>query len=105
LNISADPHIRPILEAQGFSRYCNEVFIATPSLRGLFSDAKVKYFMLLSIPRSTSISLCNAILLEHISSACHLTRAAQLPTSAKLPGLLTRPLYYFLFARRRLTTQ
>jgi hypothetical protein len=43
-NISAKPDIWPIIEAQGFSRYCDGIFIAVPTLSGLFSGAQVKVF-------------------------------------------------------------
>jgi hypothetical protein len=38
LNISADQHIWPIIEAQGFSRYCDGIFTAVPMLSGLLSS-------------------------------------------------------------------
>ena len=44
LNVSAAPHTWPIIEAQGFSRYCDGVFVAMPTLQGLFSGAGVKVF-------------------------------------------------------------
>lgn len=33
MNVSAAPHTWPIIEAQGFSRYCDGVFIALPMLK------------------------------------------------------------------------
>jgi hypothetical protein len=36
LNVSPAPHTRPIIEAQGFSRYCDGIFVAVPMLNGLF---------------------------------------------------------------------
>ena len=33
LNVSAAPHTWPIIEAQGFSRYCDGIFVAAPMLR------------------------------------------------------------------------
>jgi hypothetical protein len=36
-NVSAAPHTWPIIEAQGFSRYCDGVFVAVPMLKGLFA--------------------------------------------------------------------
>jgi hypothetical protein len=42
INISPAPHTRPIIEAQGFSRYCEGIFFAVPSLSGLFDAAEVK---------------------------------------------------------------
>ena len=41
LNISAAPHTRPIIEAQGFLRYSDGVFIAVPMLNGLFGGKGV----------------------------------------------------------------
>ena len=44
LNVSPAPHTWPIIEAQGFSRYCDGVFVALPMLSGLFaggSDVQV----------------------------------------------------------------
>jgi hypothetical protein len=35
-NVSAAPHTWPIIEAQGFSRYCDGVFVAVPMLKDLF---------------------------------------------------------------------
>jgi hypothetical protein len=39
LNISPAPHTWPIIEAQGFSRYCDGVFVAVPLLNSLFTRA------------------------------------------------------------------
>ena len=36
INVSAAPHTWPIIEAQGFSRYCDGVFVAVPMLKDLF---------------------------------------------------------------------
>jgi len=44
LNVSAAPHTWPIIEAQGFSRYCDGVFLAMPTLQGLFKNEDVKVF-------------------------------------------------------------
>jgi hypothetical protein len=35
-NVSAAPHTWPIIEAQGFSRYCDGIFVAVPMLKDLF---------------------------------------------------------------------
>ena len=35
-NVSAAPHTWPIIEAQGFLRYCDGVFVAVPMLKDLF---------------------------------------------------------------------
>jgi hypothetical protein len=42
LNVSPAPHTRPIIEAQGFSRYCDGVFVALPFLQGWFGSPGVK---------------------------------------------------------------
>lgn len=44
VNVSPAPHTRPIIEAQGFSRYCDGVFVAVPMVSGLFGGPKVKVF-------------------------------------------------------------
>ena len=42
VNVSPARHTWPIIEAQGFSRYCDGIFVAVPMLSGLFGGAKVK---------------------------------------------------------------
>ena len=44
INVSAAPHTWPIIEAQGFSRYCDGVFVAVPMLKDLFGGAGVRVF-------------------------------------------------------------
>ena len=44
LNVSAAPHTWPIIEAQGFSRYSDGVFVAIPALNGLFGSSGVTIF-------------------------------------------------------------
>ena len=39
-NVSAAPHTWPIIEAQGFSRYCDGVFVAVPMLKDLFGGSR-----------------------------------------------------------------
>jgi len=41
-NVSAAPHTWPIIEAQGFSRYCDGVFVAVPMLKDLFGGGGVR---------------------------------------------------------------
>lgn len=41
LNISPAPHTWPIIEAQGFSRYADGIFVAVPALNGLFGSPGV----------------------------------------------------------------
>jgi len=70
LNISARPNTWPIIEAQGFSRYCNGVFIATPTLRGLFSGAKVKVLYGSQRLKVDCDLLDRELLLEHAGYGC-----------------------------------
>jgi hypothetical protein len=44
MNVSPAPHTRPIIEAQGFSRYSDGVFVAVPALNGLFGGPAVRVF-------------------------------------------------------------
>lgn len=42
LNVSPAPHTTPIIEAQGFARYCDGVFVAVPMLKDLFGGESVQ---------------------------------------------------------------
>ena len=44
LNVSPAPHTLPIIEAQGFTRYCDGIFVAMPMLNGPFGGSKVEVF-------------------------------------------------------------
>jgi len=44
LNVSPAPHTEPIIEAQGFARYCDGIFVAVPLLNAVFGNAGVKVF-------------------------------------------------------------
>jgi hypothetical protein len=67
INISPAPHTRPIIEAQGFSRYCEGIFFAVPLLRGLFDGAGVK-------------------ILEACAARCRI-RSARMGTAASASGV------------------
>jgi len=70
LNVSSAPHTRPIIEAQGFSRYCDGIFVAAPALQGLFSGAKVEVF---AADRDPSVDFDPAdreVLLQHAAHGC-----------------------------------
>jgi hypothetical protein len=41
-NISPEPHTVPLLEAQGYARYCNGRFMAVPALRGRLDICRVQ---------------------------------------------------------------
>lgn len=42
LNVSPAPHTTPIIEAQGFARYCDGLFVAVPILKNLFGGERVQ---------------------------------------------------------------
>lgn len=42
LNVSPAPHTWPIIEAQGFARYCDGIFVAVPLLNGLLGGERIK---------------------------------------------------------------
>ncbi len=42
LNVSPAPHTTPIIEAQGFARYCDGVFVAVPMLNNLLGGEDVE---------------------------------------------------------------
>ncbi len=42
VNISPAPHTRPIIEAQGFSRYCDGIFVGMPMLNTLWGGERTK---------------------------------------------------------------
>ena len=50
-NVSSAPHTRPIIEAQGFSRYSEGIFVAVPALQGPFGDPAVEVFDARQQPR------------------------------------------------------
>ena len=70
LNISPAPHTWPIIEAQGFSRYNNGVFIAVPMLQGLFSFAAVKVFEARQRPAVSYEPFEQEILEQHAALGC-----------------------------------
>ena len=43
-NVSSAPHTRPTIEAQGFSRYSEGIFVAVPALQGPFGGPAVEVF-------------------------------------------------------------
>ncbi|MGH6672760.1 MAG: acyl-CoA acyltransferase [Xanthobacteraceae bacterium] len=70
LNISPAPHTWPIIEAQGFSRYCDGVFVAVPALCGLFGSAGAKAFDAGTRPAVTFDRFDEEILLRHAALGC-----------------------------------
>jgi hypothetical protein len=69
-NISAKPAIRPIIESQGFSRYCDGTFLAAPALSELFKDARVKVFGAHRRPEVDFDPLDWELLVQHAMFGC-----------------------------------
>ena len=70
LNVSPAPHTRPIIEAQGFSRYCDGVFIAVPMLNGLFGGERIKAFGAEQTPRQPYDPGAQELLRRHAALGC-----------------------------------
>jgi hypothetical protein len=70
LNVSSAPHTRPIIEAQGFSRYCDGIFIAVPMLNGLFSGPKVDVFGADREPSVVFDPFDREVLVQHAAHGC-----------------------------------
>lgn len=70
LNVSPAPHTRPIIEAQGFSRYSDGIFIAVPSLKDLFGGPAVKVFEAHRQPEVDFDLNDQDVLLEHAAHGC-----------------------------------
>ncbi len=70
LNVSAAPHTWPIIEAQGFSRYCDGIFVAMPALQRLFGNGGVN---IVDAARKPSVAFDPAdrdILRHHVEHGC-----------------------------------
>jgi hypothetical protein len=70
LNISPAQHTWPIIEAQGFARYCDGVFVAAPMLNGLFGNGDVKVFEAQRTPAIAFNPLDQELLLRHAEHGC-----------------------------------
>jgi len=69
-NVSSAPHTRPIIEAQGFSRYSEGIFIAVPALQGLFSGPRVEVFEAHRRPDVDFDPTDRDVLSEHAAYGC-----------------------------------
>jgi len=69
LNVSAAPHTWPIIEAQGFSRYCDGTFIALPILSRL-SGGAVEVFDARRQPEVGFDPFEREVLLQHAEHGC-----------------------------------
>jgi hypothetical protein len=70
VNISPAPHTRPIIEAQGFSRYSDGVFIAAPLLHGLFGNCGATVSDARTPPPLGFDPADQEVLLEHARHGC-----------------------------------
>jgi hypothetical protein len=70
LNVSPAPHTEPIIEAQGFARYCDGIFVAVPLLNGPFGAAGVKVFGADKEPTVAFDAAERDILLQHAAHGC-----------------------------------
>ena len=70
MNISAAPHTRPIIEAQGFSRYCDGIFVALPMLNPGFGGDKAKVHDVRWQPNVAFDRTDQEILLQHAAHGC-----------------------------------
>lgn len=70
VNVSPARHTWPILEAQGFSRFCEGVFFAVPALSGLFGGPKVRVFDGTRKPPVSFDPRDQDMLLQHAAYGC-----------------------------------
>ncbi len=70
LNISPAPHTWPIIEAQGFSRYSDGVFVSIPLLSGLLGSPGVKLLDARKPPTVSFEHFDQEILQQHAAHGC-----------------------------------
>ena len=69
-NVSPAPHTRPIIEAQGFSRYSDGVFVAITAVNGLFGDRKAEVIDPTKHPEIECDPFDREVLLQHAALGC-----------------------------------
>jgi hypothetical protein len=69
-NVSAAPHTWPIIEAQGFSRYCDGVFVAVPMLKDVFGGGGVRILDARDTATANFDACERDILLRHAAHGC-----------------------------------
>src|ERR1700684_2539076 len=69
-NVSPAPHTRPIIEAQGFSRYSDGVFVAITALNGLFGGRKAEVIDAVERPDIPCDPFDSAVLLQPAGLGC-----------------------------------
>jgi hypothetical protein len=70
LNISPARHTWAKIEAHGFSRYCDGIFLAVPMLNGLFRRTKLRVFATDRQPDVDFDPLDQQLLLRHAAHGC-----------------------------------
>jgi hypothetical protein len=70
LNVSPAPHTYPSIEARGFSRYCNGMFIGLPMLRRSIDDSAVNVVEAHRSPTVGYDASEQDILLQHAEYGC-----------------------------------
>src|SRR5258708_4185243 len=69
LNISSAPHTRPIVEAQGYLRFSNGVFVALPCLSGP-PDVEARIIASDALPRAPYEAHERDLLRDHVDYGC-----------------------------------
>jgi len=70
VNVSPARHTWPIIEAQGFSRYCDGMFVAVPMISGLFGGPKARVFDAKRNPPVNFDPHDQEMLLQHAELGC-----------------------------------
>src|ERR1700691_4208559 len=70
LNVSAAPHTWPIIEAQGFSRYSEGIFISFPVLSRAAGGEKIKVFDAPHRPAMSADPFEQEVLVQHAEHGC-----------------------------------
>jgi hypothetical protein len=69
-NVSPAPHTRPIIEAQGFSRYSDGVFVAITALNGIFGGRTAQVLDATKHPEVECDPFDREVLLQHAALGC-----------------------------------
>jgi hypothetical protein len=69
-NVSPAPHTRPIIEAQGFSRYSDGVFVAITAFNDLFGGRKAEVVDATQHPDIEGDPFDREVLLQHAALGC-----------------------------------
>ena len=70
LNISSVPHTRPIMQAQGYTRYSNGIFVAVPALSRKPTGIPARVIDAAAEPAAPFAAYERALLLEHADYGC-----------------------------------